>query len=124
MPDVPANRVLCYEADDLVASCVVDRMAAAGAFYLHSAVGHLCHPLFERMAFGMATNEESFISCFIVMLYFRDRFVPHHFADRFGRYHCGLGTGDGRDLSRGIVELAKDRTRLVNATNALSRHWQ
>ena len=119
MPDVPANRVPGDEADGLVASCVVDSMAAVGAFYRCSTGSDVYHPLLERVAPGMAENEAGFISCFIVMLYFRDRYIPDYIIGRFGRYRCGFREGHGRELSRGIVELAKDPARLVRAPKVI-----
>lgn len=99
MPDKFANHLSGDEAGDLVASYAGDRMAAIGAFYFSSVIGDLYHPLLERLAPGLVKNEARFISRVIVMLYIRDRFIPHNFATHCGRPGCWFRQGDGRELS-------------------------
>jgi hypothetical protein len=71
VPDVSADRVRGDEAGNLVAPWVVDRMAAVTAIYRCSTFGDIHHPLWERLAPGVAENEARFISWFIIVLYFR-----------------------------------------------------
>jgi len=94
------------ETGDLVASRVRGGVAAISAFYYSSVIGDFYHSLFECMAPGMAENEARFISRVIVMLYIRDRFIHHHFADRDGRPGGGFRKGDGRELSWGRASMS------------------
>jgi hypothetical protein len=102
MSDVSANHLRGNEASNLVASCVMDRMAAADAFHYSSAIGDVHHPLLERLAPGMAENKARPVCGFFVMRHIRSRFAPRDFVSDCRRPGCGFGEGDGRELNQRI----------------------